>query len=185
MPSPRASGCGFWAIILASLLYVALLSWWSPFTSIRTTMPSRGWNTVFLHSGLGTLWDSYMTWNPRIGEYLSICGGDGRQMALYLAQSPGAGRSGADDVLPGRRAEVNPASRRTCGCSDWAYSCCSPVRPVRVTIYWLSGQPTIPGPPPVAGIPVPVPRSGGNRRKRRPALAQVGGRTGSAIPGGA
>lgn len=33
MPSPRASRLWFWAIILASLLYVALLSWWSPFTS--------------------------------------------------------------------------------------------------------------------------------------------------------
>lgn len=103
----------------------------------------------FLHSGLGTLCGLIHDLESPDRGISGICGGDGRQMALYLAQSPGAGRSGADDVLPGRRADGDPASRRTCGCSDWAYSCCSPVRPVPALPFTGSpGQPTIPGPPP-------------------------------------
>ena len=73
MPSPRASRLWFWAIILASLLYVALLSWWSPFTSDTYHHALTGMEHRFSFT---LVWercvDSYMTWNPRIGEYLAF-----------------------------------------------------------------------------------------------------------------
>lgn len=60
-------------ILLALLVYAALLTWWTPFTG-----------DSFMHSVFGAdhqlsffpvaerCWWSYMNWNPRIGEFLAI-----------------------------------------------------------------------------------------------------------------
>ncbi|MFR1411863.1 MAG: hypothetical protein ACLSUW_05905 [Akkermansia sp.] len=61
VPSP-ASRLWFWAIILASLLYVALLSWWSPFTSDTYHHALTGMEHRF-----PSLWSGNAVWRPRPG----------------------------------------------------------------------------------------------------------------------
>ena len=73
MMSPRTSRVWFWALTAAALLYTALLSWWSPLTSDTYHHALTGMEHCFSFS---LVWErcvaSYMTWNPRIGEYLAF-----------------------------------------------------------------------------------------------------------------
>lgn len=73
MMSPRTSRVWFWALTAAALLYTALLSWWSPLTSDAYHHALTGMEHCFSFS---LVWErcvaSYMTWNPRIGEYLAF-----------------------------------------------------------------------------------------------------------------
>lgn len=73
MPSPRTSRLWFWTLVLAALLYVALISWWSPLTSDTYHHALTGMEHRFSFS---LVWErcvaSYMNWNPRIGEYLAF-----------------------------------------------------------------------------------------------------------------
>lgn len=73
MSSPGASQWWFRAIVVLALLYTALLSWWSPLTSDSYHHALTGMEHRF---SLAAVWDrsiiSYMTWNPRIGEYIAF-----------------------------------------------------------------------------------------------------------------
>ena len=73
MMSPRTSRVWFWALTAVALLYTALLSWWSPLTSDTYHHALTGMEHCFSFS---LVWErcvaSYMTWNPRIGEYLAF-----------------------------------------------------------------------------------------------------------------
>ncbi|MFR4223078.1 MAG: hypothetical protein ACLT38_05075 [Akkermansia sp.] len=61
------------ALTAVALLYTALLSWWSPLTSDTYHHALTGMEHCFSFS---LVWErcvaSYMTWNPRIGEYLAL-----------------------------------------------------------------------------------------------------------------
>ena len=141
MPSARASGRWVWAIILASLLYVALLSWWSPFTSDTYHHALTGMEHRFSFT---LVWercvDSYMTWNPRIGEYLAFAVATaGKWFFILLNPLVQVGLALMMFYLAaGRR--VNPRSWpdvRLFGLGLLLLFTCT-ARP-GVTIYWLSG----------------------------------------------
>ena len=103
---PRTSRVWFWALTAAALLYTALLSWWSPLTSDTYHHALTGMEHCFSFS---LVWErcvaSYMTWNPRIGEYLAFAVATAGEMVIHAAQPLCAGRSCADDVLSGFRAQ--------------------------------------------------------------------------------
>lgn len=127
-----------------------------------------------------------MTWNPRIGEYLAFAVATaGKWLFILLNPLVQVGLALMMFYLAaGRR--VNPRFSpdvRLFGLGLLLLFTCT-ARP-GVTIYWLSGATNYSwAGRPVAGIPVPVPRSGGNGKPSAVRLAQVGGRAGSGIPGG-
>lgn len=141
MPSPRTSRVWFWALVVAALLYVALLSWWSPFTSDTYHHALTGMEHSFSFS---LVWErcvaSYMNWNPRIGEYLAFAVATaGKGLFILLNPFIQVGIALMMFYLAaGRR--VNPRSWpdvRLFGLGLLLLFTCT-ARP-GVTIYWLSG----------------------------------------------
>lgn len=141
MPSSRTSGLWFGVLVLAALLYVALLSWWSPFTSDTYHHALTGMEHRFSFS---LVWErcvaSYMTWNPRIGEYLAFAVATaGKWLFILLNPFVQVGIALMMFYLAaGRR--VNPRSWpdvRLFGVGLLLLFTCT-ARP-GVTIYWLSG----------------------------------------------
>lgn len=141
MPSPRTSRVWFWALVVAALLYVALLSWWSPFTSDTYHHALTGMEHSFSFS---LVWErcvaSYMNWNPRIGEYLAFAVATaGKGLFIFLNPFIQVGIALMMFYLAaGRR--VNPRSWpdvRLFGLGLLLLFTCT-ARP-GVTIYWLSG----------------------------------------------
>lgn len=141
MPSPRTSRLLFWTLVPAALLYVALLSWWSPLTSDTYHHALTGMEHRF---SFILVWercvDSYMTWNPRIGEYLAFAVATAGKW-LFLLVNPFVQVGIALMMFylaAGRR--VNPrswADVRLFGLGLLLLFTCT-ARP-GVTIYWLSG----------------------------------------------
>ncbi|MCD8063186.1 DUF6056 family protein [Akkermansia sp.] len=141
MPSPRTSRVWFWALVAAALLYVALLSWWSPFTSDTYHHALTGMEHRF---SLSLVWErcvaSYMNWNPRIGEYLAFAVATaGKWLFILLNPFVQVGLALMMFYLAsGRR--VDPRSCpdvRLFGLGLLLLFTCT-ARP-GVTIYWLSG----------------------------------------------
>ena len=141
MPSPRTSRVWFWALVAAALLYVALLSWWSPFTSDTYHHALTGMEHRF---SLSLVWErcvaSYMSWNPRIGEYLAFAVATAGKW-LFILLNPFVQVCLALMMFylaSGRR--VDPRSWpdvRLFGLALLLLFTCT-ARP-GVTIYWLSG----------------------------------------------
>lgn len=144
----------FWALVAAALLYVALLSWWSPFTSDTYHHALTGMEHRF---SLSLVWErcvaSYMSWNPRIGEYLAFAVATAGKW-LFILLNPFVQVCLALMMFylaSGRR--VDPVPGRTCGSSDWRFSCSSPVRPGPASRFTGSpALPTIPGEPPSGSV---------------------------------
>ena len=142
MPSPRTSRVWFWALLAAALLYVALVSWWSPFTSDTYHHALTGMEHRFSFS---LVWErcaaSYMNWNPRIGEYLAFAVATAGKWLFILLNPPV--QVGIALMMfymaTGRR--VDPRSWpdvRLFGLGLLLLFTCT-ARP-GVTIYWLSGS---------------------------------------------
>lgn len=131
----------FWALVAAALLYVALLSWWSPFTSDTYHHALTGMEHRF---SLSLVWErcvaSYMSWNPRIGEYLAFAVATAGKW-LFILLNPFVQVCLALMMFylaSGRR--VDPRSWpdvRLFGLALLLLFTCT-ARP-GVTIYWLSG----------------------------------------------
>lgn len=141
MMSPRTSRVWFWALTAAALLYTALLSWWSPLTSDTYHHALTGMEHCFSFS---LVWErcvaSYMTWNPRIGEYLAFAVATaGKWLFMLLNPFVQVGLALMMFYLAsGRR--VDPRSWpdvRLFGLGLLLLFTCT-ARP-GVTIYWLSG----------------------------------------------
>lgn len=141
MPSPRTSRVWFWALVVAALLYVALVSCWSPFTSDTYHHALTGMEHRF---SFGLVWErcvaSYMNWNPRIGEYLAFAVATAGKW-LFILVNPFVQVGIALMMFylaAGRR--VNTRSWpdvRLFGIGLLLFFTCT-ARP-GVTIYWLSG----------------------------------------------
>ena len=141
MMSPRTSRVWFWALTAVALLYTALLSWWSPLTSDTYHHALTGMEHCFSFS---LVWErcvaSYMTWNPRIGEYLAFAVATaGKWLFMLLNPFVQVGLALMMFYLAsGRR--VDPRSWpdvRLFGLGLLLLFTCT-ARP-GVTIYWLSG----------------------------------------------
>lgn len=141
MPSPRTSTVWFWALVAAALSYVALVSWWSPFTSDTYHHALTGMEHRFSFS---LVWErcaaSYMTWNPRIGEYLAFAVATaGKWLFLLLNPFVQVGLALMMFYLAaGRRVDSRSwPDVRLFGLALLLLFTCT-ARP-GVTIYWLSG----------------------------------------------
>lgn len=166
MMSPRTSRVWFWALTAAALLYTALLSWWSPLTSDTYHHALTGMEHCFSFS---LVWErcvaSYMTWNPRIGEYLAFAVATaGKWLFMLLNPFVQVGLALMMFYLAsGRR--VDPRSWpdvRLFGLGLLLLFTCT-ARP-GVTIYWLSGATNYSwGRLRLAGLSVSVPRFAGRR----------------------
>lgn len=154
MPSPRTSRVWFWALVAAALLYVALLSWWSPFTSDTYHHALTGMEHRF---SLSLVWErcvaSYMSWNPRIGEYLAFAVATAGKW-LFILLNPFVQVCLALMMFylaSGRR--VDPRSWpdvRLFGLALLLLFTCT-ARP-GVTIYWLSGATNYSWEPPSGSV---------------------------------
>ena len=150
MMSPRTSRVWFWALTAVALLYTALLSWWSPLTSDTYHHALTGMEHCFSFS---LVWErcvaSYMTWNPRIGEYLAFAVATaGKWLFMLLNPFVQVGLALMMFYLASGAGWI-PVPGRTCVCSDWGFSCCSRARPGPASRFTGSPEPpTIPGAPP-------------------------------------
>lgn len=141
MPPFRTSRVWFWGLVAAALLYVALLSWWSPFTSDSYHHALTGMEHRF---SFRLVWErcvvSYMTWNPRIGEYLAFAVATAGKW-LFVLINPFIQVSLALMMFylaSGRRVDPRSwADVRLFGLGLLLLFTCT-ARP-GVTIYWLSG----------------------------------------------
>ena len=141
MMSPRTSRVWFWALTAAALLYTALLSWWSPLTSDTYHHALTGMEHCFSFS---LVWErcvaSYMTWNPRIGEYLAFAVATaGTWLFMLLNPFVQVGLALMMFYLAsGRRVDLRSwPDVRLFGLGLLLLFTCT-ARP-GVTIYWLSG----------------------------------------------
>lgn len=141
MISSRASVRCFWALVILALGYVALLSWWSPFTSDSYHHALTGMEHRF---SISQVWErcvaSYMTWNPRLGEYLAFAlATAGKGLFVLINPFVQVGLVLMMFYLAvGRRIDPrSPADVRLFGLGLLLLFTCT-ARP-GVTLFWLSG----------------------------------------------